>query len=284
METLSNSEMTPAHRPAEHDLPLSAVSKKPPAPLGRIHFLDEIRGLDILLMVAFHACYVGGWLFEWEWARAVFLFFKPVESFFAGIFIFICGISCHLSHNNWKRGLMVAGLAAVISLTLWLVMPGQMIRYGILHFLATAILLFALCRPLLEKVPVLPGLIACGLLLWLTWHLPVEDGSFFGIKGVWELAVPESITSLGFLYPLGLGEGHGVDYFPILPWIFCFLGGSFIGKWVKQGKMPAWMYKSRVPFFSWAGKHTLIIYILHQPVAFGLFWLFQTVFTWIMHA
>ena len=239
----------------------------------RIHLIDEVRGADIILMVLFHSFYVAGWIFDLSWGRAVFSFFKPVESFFSGIFIFICGLSCWLSHNNVKRGLQIAAFAALISLTLWLVMPDQMIRFGILHFLAAAVLLFALCKPLLRHVPVIPGIIACAVLLLLTWHLPVEDGAFFGIKGLFEFHTPGIIIEQGWLYPLGLGLGYGVDYFPIFPWIFCFLAGAFVGRWAKEGKFPAWTYKSRVPFFSWCGKHTLIIYLLHQPAAFVLLWI-----------
>lgn len=117
----------------------------------RIHFMDELRGLDILLMVVFHAAYVAGWIFEWEWGRRFFLFFKPVEPFFSGIFIFICGISCRLSRSNLKRGLMIGACALLISLTLWFFMPDQMIWFGILHFLSAAVLLFALFRPLLDR-------------------------------------------------------------------------------------------------------------------------------------
>ena len=122
----------------------------------RIHFVDELRGLDILLMVVFHAAYVAGWIFEWEWGRRFFLFFKPVEPFFSGIFIFICGISCRLSRSNLKRGLMIGACALLISLTLWFFMPDQMIWFGILHFLSAAVLLFALFRPLLDRISALP--------------------------------------------------------------------------------------------------------------------------------
>ena len=87
----------------------------------RIHFMDEVRGLDILLMVIFHAAYVAGWIFHWEWGRQFFLFFKPVEPFFSGIFIFICGISCRLSRSNLKRGLMI-GACALLMLALLLVL------------------------------------------------------------------------------------------------------------------------------------------------------------------
>ena len=91
-----------------------------PAPTGetgnpltrrRIHFLDEVRGLDILLMVIYHVFYMAGWVFNLSWGRTLFLFFRPVAPFFAGIFVFLCGISCHLSHNNWKRGGMLALIA-----------------------------------------------------------------------------------------------------------------------------------------------------------------------------
>ena len=76
-----------------------------------------------------------------------------------------------------------------------------------------------------------------------------------------------------WLYPLGLGEFEGADYFPLLPWLFCFLAGSFAGVWAKAGKFPGWMYKSRARWLSWLGKHTLVIYVVHQPVIFGLCWL-----------
>ena len=100
-------------------------------------------------MVIYHVFYMAGWVFNLSWGRTLFLFFRPVAPFFAGIFVFLCGISCHLSHNNWKRGGMLALIAIGISLVMWLadflnLLPGQMIWFGILHFLATAILLFAL--------------------------------------------------------------------------------------------------------------------------------------------
>ena len=82
----------------------------------RIYFMDEVRGFDLILMVFFHAFFVIGYLFDFAWGRELFLFFNPAEPFFAGLFIFICGISCRLSHSNWKRGglllLVAAGKAA----------------------------------------------------------------------------------------------------------------------------------------------------------------------------
>lgn len=266
-----------------------------PAPTGetgkpltrrRIHFLDEVRGLDILLMVIYHVFYMAGWVFNLSWGRTLFLFFRPVAPFFAGVFVFLCGISCHLSHNNWKRGGILALIAIGISLVMWLadflnLLPGQMIWFGILHFLATAILLFALLRPLLSKIPPLAGLLVCAFLFLITWNLPFHQGSTIGIPGVWEWKIPDSLIAMPALYPLGIGYGVGADYFPLFPWIFCFLCGSFIGVWAEQDRFPQWMYRRRVPFFSFLGKMTLPIYVVHQPLAYVLCWIGVAVAGWI---
>ena len=245
----------------------------------RIHFLDEVRGFDLILMVFFHGFYMLGWIYDVAFGRTLFQFFRPVQPLFAGLFIFICGISCYLSHSNARRGLILAGISVGISLFLYLFMRDEMIWFGILHFLAVSILLFAALRPLLSKVPPLAGIAVCAVLFLLTYHMSHELGSWFGIKGLFTLPLPESLVDIPWLYPLGIGRGTGADYFPLLPWFFCFLAGSFVGVWAKAGRFPGWMYKSRAPWLSWIGKHTLIIYVVHQPVIYvvcgGVMWLIR---------
>lgn len=236
----------------------------------RIHFMDEVRGFDIILMVLFHGFYTIGYLFDVAWGRALFQFFQPAEAFFAGLFIFICGISCRLSHSNWKRGGLLLLIAVGISVVLWIFMREEMIWFGILHFLAVAILLFALLRPLLDRAPPLAGLLVCALLFFLTWWVPGYRAGMFGVPGLFSIPVPEALTKMRWLYPLELSYIPAADYFPLLPWIFCFLGGSFAGVWARQGRFPSFMYRRRVLFFSWIGKHTLVIYVLHQPVIYGI--------------
>ena len=69
----------------------------------------------------------------------------------------------------------------------------------------------------------------CAVLFLLTYHMSHELGSWFGIKGLFTLPLPESLVDIPWLYPLGIGRGTGADYFPLLPWFFCFLAGSFVG-------------------------------------------------------
>ena len=238
----------------------------------RIHFMDEVRGFAIVLMVAYHGFYTVGYLFDLQWGRILFNFFMPVEAFFAGSFIFLCGVSCRLSHSNLKRGSLLLLIALAITLVLRIFLPEEIIIFGILHFLAVAILLFALLRPLLDRIHPAAGLAACGFLLLVTWWVPHYQGGMFGIKGLLTWAVPESFKQ-PWLYPIGFGYLYSSDYFPILPWIFCFIGGSFFGVWAARGQLPNWMYVRRVPFLSKVGRHTLLIYIVHQPVIYAVCYL-----------
>lgn len=246
---------------------------KPSSSSRRIHFIDEVRGFDIILMVFFHAFYTMGWILEWPIGKTLYFFFQPAQPFFAGLFIFICGICCWFSHNNWLRGGILAGVATAMSLFLYFFMPDQMIWFGILHLLAVCILLFALLKPLLARIPPWLGLILAATLAILTWNLPHywDRGSVFGVEGIWQVSVPQSMIDNPWLYPLGLGYIKGAaDYFPLMPWFFVFLCGCFVGVWATKGKFPKWMYRSHIPFLSAAGRHTLIIYIVHQPIIYGV--------------
>ena len=60
------------------------------------------------------------------------------------------------------------------------------------------------------------------------------------------------------------------DYFPLLPWVFVFFFGVFLGRLAKEGKFPRFFAASHIPFFAFTGRHALLIYILHQPVILGI--------------
>ena len=241
----------------------------------RIHFLDELRGFVIILMVFFHGFYTVGWVFDHNWGRILFDFFNPSEPFFAGVFILLCGISCHLSHSNLRRGLLLALVAEGMSLFLWFFMPENMIWFGILQFLAVGILLFALLRPVLSKIPLWVGLVLCVVLYVFTYAVPSYRGGALGIPGIWQYTFPAAWAENWWLYPLGLSNGAGADYFPILPWIFVFFAGTFLGRLAAAGRYPAWMERRHMPWLSWIGRHSLIIYIVHQPIIFGICWIVE---------
>lgn len=234
---------------------------------SRIHLLDELRGLCVLLMVLYHALYTLGYTFEWDPALTLFRFFRPVEPFFAGIFIALCGVSCRLSRNNLKRGVLLGAVAAGMSLVLWVAMPSAMIWFGVLHCLAVCIVLFWLCRPLLDRVPPLLGVIVTAVLFVLTFRFPFTEGGTLGI-GTWELAWPREWMRLTWLFPLGIGRLYSADYFPLIPWLFCFLCGSFAGVW--HDRFPSWCRTSHCRPLAFLGRHSLVIYLIHQPLIVGI--------------
>lgn len=252
----------------------------------RISLLDELRGLSIVLMVFFHAFYLIGYEFDIEFFQELYAFFSPAQPYFAGLFIFICGISCNLSHSNVKRGLLLAGVAALMSMVLWcavwwrMLSPGNYIWFGILHLLAVCILLYALLRPTLKYIPPVLGFVCCLVLFVLCYHIPYDQGGYFGLRGLFTVGIPAAATDHPLLYPFGLCPVSACgDYFPLLPWFFCFLGGSFVGVWATRGKFPKWTYRCRFPWLAATGRHTLLIYLFHQPILY----LLCEVIGWLIH-
>ena len=227
----------------------------------RIPLIDVLRGLAVLLMVIHHFLYdlvafcgAPGWLFS----NPVFDFLHFV---FAGLFILLSGVSSNFSRSNVKRGLKALACALVITaVTVVMDMP---ILFGVLHLLGTCMVLYGLTRPLWEKLPfwVVPAVSLLGLVLTGDMVGGVSSES----RWLW---------MLGWTY-----EGFvSTDYFPLLPWVFVFLLGTWAGKYIKAGRMPAWFYGADCPPLAAVGRHSLVIYVLHQPMLYGLtmagLWLF----------
>lgn len=57
------------------------------------------------------------------------------------------------------------------------------------------------------------------------------------------------------------------DYYSLLPWLFLFWGGYYACRTLPV--LPPWFRRSLEPF-AWAGRHSLLLYLLHQPVLYGL--------------
>ena len=75
-------------------------------------------------------------------------------------------------------------------------------------------------------------------------------------------------TFLGFP-----GAGFvSADYFSLIPWLFLYLFGYFLYRFSEgKGKLFGILEKSRCKFFEKTGRHTLVLYLLHQPLLYGVF-------------
>ena len=225
----------------------------------RIEIIDALRGFAVVLMVIHHLLYDFVYILDapkWLFSNPVF---NILHYFFAGIFIFLSGVSSRFSRSNIKRGLIVIAISAGISIvTFFMEMP---IWFGVLHLLGFSMLFFGLTRKLWDMIPKKAApvffviLIIAGALT--TNNLAPGSDYRFVQALLWVLGWSQP----GFV---------SFDYFPLLPWLFVFLLGTWAGTYIAQGKLPEWFYDKEIPVFPAVGRKALIIYILHQQVLYGL--------------
>ena len=240
---------------------------------GRIELIDGLRGLAVALMVIHHLLYNLAAFLGAPWWLFTNPLFDVLHYIFAGLFVFLSGVSSRFSRSNIKRGLIVIAVAAVISIvTYYMNMP---IWFGILHLLGFLMLLFGLTGKLWNRIPrkaapfIYIALLIAGALI-------VERISLTSDK----LWLRNLLAILGWRQPGAFDRAllpwhpdfvfGSYDYFPILPWIFVFLLGTWAGLYIRERKLPDWFYNAKPPVFPKIGRKALIIYILHQPVLYGL--------------
>lgn len=220
----------------------------------RILFLDAWRGLALYLMLLYHLLfdlYMFGWM---SWEQIMSWPLVLLEKFIAYSFILCAGVSATLTRSNAKRGLVTLGAAALVTIASFIV--DAPILFGVLQFLGMAMLIYAAVGKWVRKVPekIAPFL---WLALFVGTHI-LTDRVLVNVR--W-------LFWLGFRYP-----GYvSYDHFPILPYIFLFFLGSWAGGRIKEDRdrflpldrhAPKWL---TVP-----GRRTLIVYLLHQPVLYGI--------------
>ncbi len=239
---------------------------------NRVHLIDEIRGLAVIGMVVVHAI-ISVEIFSGRpvdiTGNILFIFIRQAGG---ALFIFISGAACRFSKNNLKRGAICFGFAMAVTLVLWLFMPSQIILFGVLHLLGISMMLFALLRKLLDKIPVLVGLIICIILFTFFYNISL---GILGFPGIVEFRLPYSIHNLNFLFPFGITYPgfSSADYYPLFPWFFAFIAGSYVGIPLRDNKFPKFFYKSHLVVLQKIGRHSLIVYLAHQPVIFGTLYL-----------
>ncbi len=221
----------------------------------RIDAIDAARGLALILMVIHHflldlvmLCGAPVWLFT----NPVF---DVLHYFFAGLFIFLAGLCCRFSRNNLRRGALCFAVALMMTVVTTLI--HDPIRFGVLHLLGFSMVFFALTRRAWDAVPrpVAPVLyVVLGIFTgWLVTH-----------------------TSIGpaarRLFPFGWYEEgfYSADWFPVFPWLFVFLTGTWAGLYVVEHKLPERFYTFTCPILPQIGRRSLLIYVLHQPILFAL--------------
>ncbi len=225
--------------------------------------IDFLRGIAVVLMIFFNYAFTlryfgvytieGGWNFWWLFPRII-----------AGTFIFLMGVSLTLSHSqgwNFKkylfRGLKIFGYGLAITLVTWLYMREGFVVFGILHLIGLSTIM---AYPLLKHARL--SLLLGAVFIFAGYLLSGQTFDFPWL--VW----------LG-LVPAGF---YTIDYFPLLPWFGVTLFGIAFGNLLypggKRGFKISTADNAPVKMFSFLGRHSLIIYLAHQPVLLAFLYLF----------
>ncbi len=227
--------------------------------------VDCFRGIAIIMMIIYHFLYDLTFfdVYSFEVNSGFLWYFARLTAF---SFVFLMGVSLKLSNfrveitgeyiegglfrKYIKRGLKIFSLGLLITLATWFFIPQEFIIFGILHFIGVAIILsYPFIKRKYLNLFLGVSIIVVGIYLgkfsfdfnWLVW--------------------------LGFV-PSNL---QTVDYFPIFPWfgvvlIGLFFGGLVYKNYKRQFKIPDLSKNYLVRIFSFLGRNSLIIYLIHQPV------------------
>ena len=224
----------------------------------RIWELDALRGVCILCVIVVH------FLFDLSFFGGLNLtlpaWYVFIQEYGGAIFVVLSGVCVTLGSKSVRRGLIVFACGMLITAVTYgmyrLGMSGAdvVVKFGVLHLLGVCMLVY----PAFKKLP--PAALALlGLAIAITGY---------AIRGV---VVPQH-----WLFPLGLTyEGFtSSDYFPLFPQLGYFLIGAAIGKTAYREKrtlLPGSFQKTGIArFFCWCGRQSLFIYLLHQPIVYGL--------------
>lgn len=233
----------------------------------RYHLLDGIRGLAVVSMVLFHFSYdlfmVYGYDTGWYWRTEI----RVWQILGCCAFILLSDLCWHLGRKRVKNGLILNGFGLLVTAVTVTVMPSQAVWFGVLNCLGCCLLLATLVEPALRKLPWQAGCVVSFLIFLLTYHV---DRGIIGIGSQVLAELPESWYTVSWLAPLGFPtpEFSSSDYFPLIPWFFLYLTGYFLGRVVLE-KKPKVLYQ-KIPVMDWIGRHSLAIYICHQPVCMVL--------------
>ena len=233
----------------------------------RITIIDYFRGIALIYMAIYHFLFDMAFIVPTKWGLAAYHANDNYIIFDTSSFILLAGISCAFSRSNLKRGGRLLAVAMAFTLVTAFVFPGEAIYFGILHLMSTGMILYGAFDEYFKKIPAAVMIPVCVVIFTLTYCI---DKGFVGIKGLFEIRLPEELLANNLLYPFGILKGGfmSVDYVPLLPWLFLLLGGAYIGGIIVKyrDKLPSFCYANPLPWLGFIGRHTLIVYILHQPI------------------
>lgn len=225
----------------------------------RIWELDVFRGICIIGVVFVHFVFDLTQLYgiiQWQYPG----WFSLIKDWGGILFVLLSGTCVTLGRKSVQRGLVVFGCGMVITA----------VTYGMYRF--------GFQKSILIYFGVLHCLGICMILWWIFRRLPTWLLAVLGVSMAVAGLYLDTIAPMSHLYlmPLGLvtPDFSTSDYFPLLPHLGFFLLGAVLGRTVygkKQSLLPRVDPQNRlIRCFSFLGRQSLWIYLLHQPILSGI--------------
>lgn len=228
-----------------------------PAGRERLVLIDALRGVAILLMILFHFCfdlaYFG--LADFNFYRDSF--WLNARTVILSSFLLLVGVSLVLATQGGidtrrylRRLAMIVAASLLVSAGTWWLFAERFVFFGVLHFIALASVL--------------------GLVF-------VRAGWFSLLAGIAVIALDVYYQSPWFdvvgrrWIGLMTHKPATEDYVPLVPWFGVVLLGIFAGPALQRLARRLQPRRVPAPFgvLATAGRHSLMIYLLHQPVLMG---------------
>ena len=233
----------------------------------RIFHLDVSRGICVLAMIAYHFSWDLGY-FGFIDLRVITQGLGLVIAQLIGVsFIIIAGISSRLlslSHDFkvkfLKRSFKLISICIIISFATFMLDKNSFIFFGILHFLLVCSLLSLIMYKIRDTFK----------LLFIVFILGLVSASEITLN------LPFMLSWLGFSKEVPIAN----DFYPLFPWITFYFFGFWLGEVIyirlskKSEKNSTVSLNRFLKFLDYVGQKSLVIYILHQPILFSLFFLF----------
>lgn len=225
--------------------------------------IDFLRGLAILMMVAYHLL----WDVNYFYSVGIPLltgFWKVFQVITASLFLFLVGVSLVVSNvrrqapflKYLRRGGIVFFYGLLISLVTRILFPQEFIIFGILHFIGVAIVLSYVFRHARQ------------------WNLLFGIGFILGGLFLKQVFVS---TNWFLIFGIRSPSFSTLDYFPLFPWFGVVLLGLFFGErfYLKSDRnflLKDYSKKLFIKQTCFLGKYSLLIYFLHQAILYGAFY------------
>lgn len=223
---------------------------------ARIWELDALRGLFILCVIIIHAVFDIRYFVLQNLSHIPV--FDEIQHYGGVVFVLLSGVCVTLGSRSFRRGLIVFGcgmlITAVTAAMALLGFAGKdiIIYFGALHLLGLCMMLY----PLYKKLP--------GVVLAILGLVIVVLGYVF-----------TSVTTTNpYLFVLGLTTKSfsSGDFFPLFPHLGWYFMGVFLGRLLYKSKktlLPNFPARNPIiRFFRFCGRHSLWIYLAHQPILY----------------